>query len=199
MANANAPSGFWVVGQQGVGAYTGAWKRVAFASGDSTAAFLGSMVKYTGNQIQINGEWLPVVTLASPADTKLAGAIQALDPQRSGSWTTFNRTASTAQAGFVPADPFAYYQVQEDSVGGNIDETTKTGDNADFTAESGSTVTGYSTMQIDSSTAANTAALPLRLVSLVTRADNDGTSTNRTWIVTINQSAYPAGSTTGVN
>lgn len=199
MSNSNAPAGFQVVGSQGVGEYTGAWKRVAFASGDSTAAFLGSMVKYTGSQIQVLGEWLPVVTLASPSDTKLAGAIQSFDPQRAGSWGTYNRVASAIVAGFLPADPFAYYQAQEDSVGGNIVQTTNTGNNVDFTAESGSTVTGYSTMQIDSSTAANTDTLPLRLVSIVNRVDNDGSTTNRTWLVTVNQSAYPAGSTTGVN
>jgi hypothetical protein len=190
MTNTSAAAGFQVVGQQGVGAYTGAMKKVAFASGDATAAFLGSMVKYTGASVTVNGEVIPVVTLASPADTKLAGAIQYFDPQRSGSWTTFNRTASTQVIGYIPADPYAYYQVQEDSVGGNISLSTNIGNNCDFTAESGSTVTGYSTMQLDSSTAANTNTLPLRLVAPAPRADNDSTSANATWIVTIIQSAY---------
>jgi len=197
MTNQSAPAGFQVVGQQGVGAYTGAWKKVCFASGDATAAFLGSMVKYTGASVTYLGEVIPVVTLASPADAKLAGAIQSFDAQRSGSWTTFNRLANTFTVGYLPADPYAYYQVQEDSVDGNISLSTNISNNCDFTAESGSTVTGYSTMQLDSSTAANTNTLPIRLVTIVPRADNDSTSANATWIVTINLSSYT--NTTGAN
>lgn len=197
MTNVSAPAGFQVVGQQGVGAYTGAWKKVCFATGDSTAAFLGSMVKYTGASVTYLGEVIPVVTLASPADTKLAGAIQSFDPQRSGSWTTFNRLASTFTVGYLPADPYAYYQIQEDSVGGNISLSDDISNNCDFTAESGSTVTGYSTMQLDSSSAANTNTLPIRLVTIAPRADNDSTSANATWIVTINLSSYT--NTTGAN
>lgn len=197
MANSNAPAGFQVVGQQGVGAYTGAWKKVCFASGDSAAAFLGSMVKYTGASVTYQGEVIPVVTLASPADTKLAGAVQSFDPQRTGQWTVYNRQASTFQVGYLPADPYAYYQIQEDSVGGNISLSTNISNNCDFTAEVGSTVTGYSTMQLDSNTAANTNTLPIRLVAPVPRVDNDYTSANVAWIVTINLSSYT--NTTGAN
>jgi len=191
MANTSAPAGFQVVGHQGVGAYNGQWKKVCFATGDGTAAFLGSMVKYTGASVTYLGEVIPVVTLAASSDYAfLAGAIQSFDPQRSGSWTVFNRQASTFQVGYLPADKNAYYQIQEDSVGGSINQATMMGNNCDFTAESGSTVTGYSTMQLDSSTAANTATLAIRLVAPVPRADNDPTSTNTVWIVTLNQSSY---------
>lgn len=198
MTNTSAPAGFQVVGHQGVGSYNGQWKKVCFATGDSTAAFLGSMVKYTGASVTYLGEVIPVVTLATSSDYAfLAGAIQSFDPQRSGSWTTFNRAASTFQVGYLPADKNAYYQIQEDSVGGNISQSTMMGNNCNFTAEVGDTVTGYSTMQLDSSTAANTATLAIRLVAPVPRADNDATSTNAVWIVTLNQSSYT--NTTGAN
>ncbi len=189
MANTDAPAGFQPVDNLSGGGWTGRTRKVAFASGDSTAAFIGSLVKYSGASIN-NGE-IPVVTLASPADTKIVGAIVGFEPQRGGDWTTYHRLASTEVIAYIPADPKTLYQVQEDSDGGNIATSTAIGQNCDFTAESGSTVTGFSTMELDSSTAANTAALPLRLHSVVERVDNDGvsTDTNATWIVSINQTA----------
>jgi hypothetical protein len=187
MANLDAAAGFQVCNHAG-SAYNPPEMRVAFAAGDATAAFKGSLVKLTG-AVDTDGV-TPVVTLASPSDTKLVGAITRFDPQRAGNWTQFYRTANTRQYAYVPRDPQCFYMVQEDSVGGNIAVSTAIGQNINFTAESGSTVTGMSTMQLDSSTpAADTAALPIRLIGPVYRADNDPTSasSNGAWIVKINQ------------
>lgn len=190
MANTDASQGFRPVDNMFGGGYTGRLKKVAFAAGDSTAAFKGSLVKYTGASLDSDGK-VPVVTLASPSDTKLAGAVVSLEPQRAGNWNTYHRAASTEVIAYIPADPKTLYQCQEDSVGGNISPSTGIGQNVNFTAESGSTVTGMSTMELDSSTAADTAALPIRLESVVERSDIDGTSSdsNATWIVSINQTA----------
>lgn len=198
MTNSSAPAGFQVVGHQGVGAYNGQWKKVCFATGDATPAFLGSMVKYTGASVTYQQEVIPVVTLAVSADYAfLAGAIQSFEPERTGDWTNYARTANEFKVAYLPADKNAYYQIQEDSVGGNISQATNMGNNCDFTAEVGDTVTGYSTMQLDSNTAANTATLAVRLVAPVPRVDNDPTSANAVWIVTLNQSSYT--NTTGAN
>lgn len=189
MANTDAPRGFRAVDNLSGEGYSGRMKQVAFASGDATAAFNGSLVKYTG--ASINNGTIPVVTLAAPSDTKLAGAIQNFEPQRDGNWTTYHRLASTEVIAYIPADPKCLYEVQEDSDGGNIPTSTAIGQNCNFTAESGNTVTGASTMELDSSTAANTAALPLRLQAVVNRADVDGSTSddNATWVVSINQTA----------
>ena len=190
MANVNAPAGFQACDHLG-SAYNPTTRRVAFAAGDSSAAFKGTLVKYTG-AVDTDGV-TPVVTLAAPADTKLAGAIVSFEPQRAGNWTTYYRTASTRQYANIPADPQQLYMVQEDSVGGNIAVATAIGQNIDFTAESGNTVTGWSTMQLDSSTpAASTAALPIRLIGPAMQPSNDPTSagSNGNWIVKLNQNAY---------
>ncbi len=187
MANSNAPAGFQVCNHAG-SAYNPPTMMVAFAAGDATAAFKGSLVKLTG-AVDTNG-YTPVVTLASPSDTKIAGAITTFEPQRAGNWNTYYRAANTHVYAYIPRDPECFYMVQEDSEGGNINAATAIGKNINFTAESGSTVTGMSTMQLDSSTpAADTAALPIRLIAPVARADNDPTSsgTNGAWIVKINQ------------
>lgn len=187
MANTDAPVGFQPVGDLNGGSYAGGMKKVAFASGDSTAAFKGSLVKYTGASLE-NGK-VPVVTLASPSDTKLAGAIMSLEPQRGGDFNVYHRTASTERIAYIPADPKTLYMAQEDGVGGAMDTSAVIGQNANFTAESGSTVTGMSTMEIDSSSVADTAALPIRLQNVVERSDNTGDLTNAAWIVSINQTA----------
>ena len=189
MANTDSPRGFRPVDNQFGGEYTGRRIKVAFDAADATAAFNGSLVKFTGASLE-DGK-IPVVTLASPADVRIAGAIMDFEPERDGDWTTYYRKASTQKIAYIPADPKCLYQVQEDSDGGNIDVTTQIGNNVDFTAEVGDTVRGFSTMELDSSTAANTATLPLRLHSVVEVEKNSGSSTdsNATWIVSINQVA----------
>lgn len=196
MANSDAPRGFQVVGLNGVGSYSGALMRVAFAAGDSTAAFKGSMVKWTG-ATDTDG-YTPVVTLASPADTKLAGAIVGFEAQYGGDWATYYRLASVRQYALIPTDKFAVYQCQEDSVGGNMALTTSIGKNVDFTAESGNTSTGYSTMELDSSTVADTNSLPIRIISPVNRVDNSTATanSNAVWNVMLNLDSYT--NTTGV-
>ena len=187
MANLDAPGGFQVCNHLG-SAYNPPTMMVAFAAGDATAAFVGSLVKLTG-AVDTDGV-TPVVTLAAPSDTKIAGAITSFEPQRAGNWTTRYRVANVRQYAYIPRDPQCTYMVQEDSVGNNIAPATAIGQNINFTAEVGNTITGVSTMELDSSTpAADTAALPIRLIAPVSRADNDPTSSgsNGCWIVKINQ------------
>ena len=189
MANVDNPHGFLAVDNIFGGEYTGRLVPVAFLDTDATAAFKGSLVKFTG--ASLNDGDIPVVTLASPGDQKLAGAIQQFDPERDGNWTNYHRLASTQKIAYIPADPKTLYQVQEDSDGGNIDTATAIGQNVNFTAEAGDTVLGTSTMELDSGTAANTATLPIRLQHVQRKIENTGvsTDTNANWIVTINQTA----------
>ena len=190
MANTNAPSGFLACDNIFGGEYTGRLIKVAFASTDAVAAFKGSLVKFTGASLNSEGK-IPVVEVASPGDVDLAGAIQQFEPERDGNWTEYARPANTEKVAYIPADPKCLYQVQEDSVGGNIDVTAQIGNNVDFTAESSTSVLGISNMQLESASAANTATLPLRLKSVVEREDNSGLSSdaNATWIVTLNPGA----------
>lgn len=189
--NSDAARGFRPVDNIFGGEYTGRTREVAFVATDATAAFNGSLVVYTG--ASINNGTIPVVTLATGAssEAQLAGAVVRFAPEVDGDWTNYHRLASTLKRAFIPSDPKCLYQVQEDSVGGNIDTSTDIGFNIDFTAEVGDAQTGYSTMELDSSSAAALATLPIRLQNIVDREDVDGDSTesNATWIVSINLSA----------
>jgi hypothetical protein len=187
MANNDSAGGFQPVGDQFGGPWNGVLKKVAFASGDAVAAFKGSPVKFTAASLETGK--IPVVEIADPADTKIAGCIVGFEPQRGGSFDTYHRLASTEVIAYIPADPKTLYMVQEDSVGGDIDTSAAINHNVDFIGVTGSTVTGFSTAELDSSTVADTAGLPFRLHNVVERSDNTGEDTNAAWIVSINQTA----------
>jgi hypothetical protein len=95
--------------------------------------------------------------------------------------------ASTAGDILVCDDPWTIFEIQEDSGGGAM-AFTNIGNNCDIVAGSGSTTTGISAHEIDSSDA-KTAVAQLRLVALAPRADNEA-GTNADWWVLINEHAF---------
>ena len=64
------------------------------------------------------------------------------------------------------------------------------GENADVVIGSGSTTTGASGMEIDTSSGVTTAGTPLKVIGLVEREDNDVSSANARWLVMLNMHAY---------
>ncbi len=94
----------------------------------------------------------------------------------------------------VATDPLLLMEVQEDG-----DTTPLTLADVNLNIEiinaGGDTATGLSGMEIDSTTAATTNTLPLRIISLVDRADNqlasvDSTKPNARWLVTFANHAW---------
>lgn len=186
MSTFDRPYGFRPVTKRGE-SWAGTERAVVFSAGDATAAFIGSMVKFTGTSEVIDGKAYSVVTVASPADTRLAGAVTRFQYDPDG-YKKY-RTASTQRIAYIPQDRDVLYSVQEDA-----DTTPLTlgaaEANIDFTAESGDTVTGMSTMELDSTTVNTTSALPLRIVELEAIEGNVIGSNNPQWVVQINQDAY---------
>lgn len=183
------PYGFRPVTKRGE-PWSGNERAVIFADTDATAAFIGSMVKFTGTSITQDGKSYSVVTVASPADTRLAGAITRFSEDPVG--YSASRAASTQRLGYLPQDRDVLYSVQEDA-----DTTPLTAGaveaNIDFTAEAGDTFNGQSTMELDSDTVNTTSTLPLRIVELEGIPGNELTAAggvNPQWVVAINQDAY---------
>ena len=110
-----------------------------------------------------------------------------------GSASTYFAPASDGTALFIgdpviiagSADATTGFEIQEDAVGGAL-AVTGIGLNADLIAASGSTVTKRSGFQLDTSTAATTATLQLRIERFVNRADNDIGAANAKVLVRIN-------------
>lgn len=168
------------------GVYNGKTRKVIFASGDSTAAFIGDLVAFTGTA-DATGK-IPVVTQAAAGTdwsaNHLAGVIVRFEYDADDMFTTY-RKASTERVAYITADDDAEFWIQEDGNAG----IASAGLNSDIIVGSGDTYTGMSGMELDSSEVATTATLPLRLISLHDSDDNE-VGTNAKWIVKLNGQAF---------
>lgn len=186
MANVDRVNGLRPVAHRNGAPYTGAANRYYVPSSDGTAIFVGDAVKSAGSA---DSDGVPSVAQAAAGDA-IRGVVVGVEPVTDES--TSYRAASTERYVFVADDPDLVFEVQEDSVGGDL-AATDVGSNADIVVGSGSTTTGTSGMELDSSTAATTAA-QLRILGLAQRADNE-IGTNARWLVSINE--HELTSTTG--
>ena len=184
MANTDAPNGFIAVNQFG-SSYNGETIRVVFAAADATAAFVGDLVTLTGT-LDTTDNKTPTVEQADASDTLIFGVVQSFE-QDPDDMSNTQRTASTRRFAYVhPATDDLYLQAQEDSVGGSI-AAASAGLNVNFIVGTGSSVSG-SGMEIDSSTVATTATLPLKLIRPANDTGN-ALGTNCKWLCKINNSA----------
>lgn len=185
MANANKPNGFTPIGTLSGADYHGKMRRVAFAAGDAVAAYVGDLVKLTGT-VDATGK-IPVVAQSAAGDASI-GVLVSLDVDASdeGSlMTPLTRAASTARTGQVCFGQDVLYKIQEDS-DTNAIEITEAGFNCNVIVGTASDITG-SGMELDSTSAANTSSLNVRLHHVFDAPDNV-LGDNAEWVVSINAS-----------
>jgi len=193
--NLDIVKGFTPVGTMSGADYHGKLRQVSFATGDSTACFIGDLVKLTANATADG--FTPVVAQSGVGDISV-GVLVSLDPDTTdeGSLSSPNfRAASTLRTGQVCFGSDVLYSIQEDSAGNSM-PITDAGLNADVIIAAGNTTTGASGMEIDSTTAATTNTLALRLHHVENKLGNK-LGDNANWIVSINLSDDRA--TTGVS
>lgn len=181
MANADAPFGFRMV-HGSDSRYV--IQHCVIPASDSTATFVGDAVKLLAAG---SGEAYPAVIQCAAGDP-VYGVVVSFDADPSTSLEDQYRKASTKRYAKVALAEGAEFEVQSD------DDTTAlaiadVGLNANFIVGTGSTVSGLSGMELDSSSAATTNSLDLQIMRLVDRPDNllSGTgSTNKNVIVRFN-------------
>lgn len=183
MANANAATGLTPRRYRNGSPWMGAVRTYYVPASDSTALFIGDPVIIAGGADTFG---TPTVTRATAASAgRITGVVVGLRP---GGNTTLipprYRAASVAEYVLVADDPELLFEAQEDSVGGAL-TAASTDLNIDLIAGNGDTFTGQSGWMLDSSTAATTATLQLRLVALQQRVDNEF-GANAKWLVAIN-------------
>jgi hypothetical protein len=181
MANVNSAFGLRPVRYTSGAPYTGAVERFFLPSSDGTAMFIGDAVDLAGSA-DTDGTTPTVIRGGSDSSTLLVGVIVAFEADPTNLALQY-RTASTNRYCYVATDPELLFEAQEDSVGNNL-AAVDMGENVTLTYGSGSTVTGLSAGQLDSSTHVTTAGYPIRLVSLVARPDN-ALGTNGKFLVRI--------------
>jgi hypothetical protein len=156
---------------------------------DGTAIFIGDPVKSAGSADPLTG--VPTVAQAAAGDT-IRGVVVGVIPDTAQS--TIYRVASTARYLLVCDNPEVEFEVQEDAVGGAL-ALASVGLNADIVVGSGSTFTGRSGVQLDTSDV-KTGTAQLRILGFVQREDNEFASANAKVRVMINEHELKA--TTGV-
>jgi len=181
MANSNAPTGLTPRRYRNGSPWMGAARLYYHPATDSTALFIGDPVIIAGSA---DADGVPTATRATAASAgRITGVVVGFQPDATLNAAGYG-AASTAFYVLVADDPALLFEIQEDSVGGAL-AATSVGLNADLIAASGSTTTKASGFMLDSSTAATTATLQLRIVELQRRADNE-IGTNAKWLVAIN-------------
>jgi hypothetical protein len=175
--------------------YHGKLRRVSFAADDTVAVFIGDLVKLTANTTADG--YTPVVAQAGVGDICVGGLVSLeADTTDEGSLSAPNyRRASTLRYGQVCFGSDVLYSIQEDSVGNSM-PITDAGLNVDVIIAAGNEITGASGMELDSSTAATTNTLALRLHHVQDKVGN-ALGDHASWIVSINLSDDRA--TTGVS
>ena len=135
---------------------------------------------------------MPTAIVANAGDTTLLGVVVGFLPLVTD-LTVLHRAASTNRIALVCISPDVIYQIQEDSVGNDV-AAGQVGNNFDLAYTAGSTTTGRSALELDSSDAAGTATAQLRLLGLSKKPGNV-IGTNAVWDVLINEHFFK--STTG--
>ena len=117
MADTFQPYGFRPVQERNGSPWCGKTTRVAFADTDATECYIGDFVKFTGTSIADPDNpdiYLPVVTRAAAADTRLAGAVVHFNYDVGENGYISYKRASQAITASIPADRTVLYSAQED-------------------------------------------------------------------------------------
>lgn len=191
MANLDRPSGFKPVKHLSGAPWNGKANVYYFKSTYATAVFIGDAVVLAGSSDAT--AMYPSVEQAAAGDTAIVGVVIGFGTDPSLMANPDNlamkyKLASTEMYALVVDDPFVIFEVQEDSVSNNLD-ADMVGLNTNITVGSGSTTTGLSGMELDSSDTGTDTAGQLRILRAVNRPDNV-LGTHCKWEVLIVEHAY---------
>ncbi len=195
MANANVPRGLIPYRRTTGEPYNGAANIYYVPSSVASNIFIGDPLTYLTSAADANG--IPSVTLATAGSSNnilgaCVGIVSGGDPVIPITRDLpIYHPASTAGYILVADDFDLLYEVQEN---GNMGAQAPNR-NVNLVSGTGSTVTGYSGWQLNSSTLATTNTLQMRVIRMLQQADNVA-GTNAKWLCRINLNALT--STTGV-
>lgn len=173
MANSDTPFGFKPVKHLMGAPWNGKVNTYYVPATDGTAMFKGDAVK-SGGSADASGKF-PTVTQAAAGDA-IRGVVVGFgdNPYVMTHPDTPNRDyrpASTAMYVFVVDDPFVVFEIQEDSVGDAL-AVTAVGLSTNIVVGSGSTSTGKSAMELDSSDTGTDTTGQCKILRVVDREDN---------------------------
>lgn len=179
MSNVDRPMGAIPVGTISGSPVNGAVREYPVDASNATAIFPGDFVT-----LETDGNVTPAA-----AGGVILGVCVGVKVDRS--------VAATEHPGYLPATtagdimvsvgPDVIYEVQEDGVGGALDAGA-IGSNIDHIAGAGSTDTGRSAHELDSSSATAAGSAGLRIIGFSKRVDNEVGSANGKLLVVVHES-----------
>jgi len=186
MSNLDIPAGFKPVKNLNGSPWNGKPNVYYIPVGNTATLFIGDAVK-SGGAADATGMYPTVTKIA--AGNAIRGVIIGfgLDPYIMVNPDNLNMKycpAATAMYCLVVDDPDVIFEVQEDSVGGAI-AAESVGLSVDVTVPTGSTTTGKSAMELDSSGVVATVA-QCKILRAVNRPDNE-LGNNCKWEVLIRE------------
>lgn len=181
MANANVATGFKPVREAGSGVHNGGLNQYFHAAADGTALYIGDPV-IKSSTADPSGAYPSVIR--ATAGAAITGVVCGFMPDGVVDVAGYG-AASTAYYVLVDDDPDTLFEIQEDAVGGAL-AITDVGLNADFIVAAGSASTKRSGVMLDTSTKATTAGLPLKIIGVTPRPNNDVGVANSKVLVKIN-------------
>lgn len=193
MANIDAAFGLRPVQHLDGSPWNGKVTMYLIPAADGSAVYVGDMVQKEGTVgagaagLYVNGqncEGMPTAIVSGATSTANLGVVMGFLPNQDN-LTQLYRVASTNRIALVCDAPDVVYEIQEDSVGNNL-TAAQVGNNFDSAYTAGSTTTGRSAVELDSSDATGTATAQLRLLGLAPRPGNE-IGTNARWLVVINE------------
>jgi hypothetical protein len=202
MASVSRISGLRLVKNQTGGSMTGQVETMFVPASDASVIMVGDPVKLLGDARAASG--VPTVTRISGATDIPVGVVVGISFEGQGDVTNVPpvndlntpvyRRASTDRYLLVCVDPGAVYEVQASQTSQTAATVTSwVGSNASFTTTAGSTTTGASGVQIDTTTVATTATLPMKIVGIPNRPDNIPGDAFINLYVRLNSSSFASG------
>ena len=212
MANTSKINGFRPVKHVTGAPYNGQANIYGVASGDSTALFVGDVVKLaadgnaagiqyvTAHAAGVAGTGQPALgvvvgvinTKLDPVDGRMSAGSISLD-------TPVYRPGSVEQYVLVADSPDLIYEVEATAAGSAYSfAVADVGQNANIFAGSGSTNTGNSAHSLNMSDKGTAATLPFKIVGVSKKIDNEVTGNYTKVLVQINNHQYKSVGTVGV-
>lgn len=188
MANVDAPNGLWPRRYLNGAPWNGKAGMYYIPASDSDGNYgLGDLVKLAGSA---DADGVMSVTGNCATTQTFCGVIVGVVPITADS--PVYRADDTERYVLVADDPALLFSIQEDSVGANF-AAADTGRNAVLTGFAApSTITGYSTLELDSSTTTTTAVADVQLYGL-DRYPGNAFGANARWLVRLNNHAFADG------
>lgn len=193
MANPDMAFGLKPVCDRSGRPYNGAVRAYVVPASDGTALFIGDPVQLGGS----SDSGMQTITRATAAGGNyILGVVMGFEIDATIR-TNGYRAASTRAVVLVADDPELLFEIQEDSDTEKV-LAAEVGLNADLIIAAGSTVTRLSGAELDSSTAATTNTLQLKIEGIVNDGLNamEDTDANKRILVSIN--LHQRRNTTGI-